>query len=138
MFTVTHANNTPVVYCRPHASQRFWNEPFRALSTTAVSTMRTRVKETEEAYLFDAELPGFSPEEIDLSVQDGVLTIAAEHKEGDEDGPLFSARSVCRSFTLDGICEEDISAQYKNGVLRVTLPKTKAPEVIPARRIEIQ
>jgi len=100
------------------------------------SPMRTGVKEVEGAYLFDAELPGFTPEEIELTIQDGLLTIAAEKKEGSEDEPAFATRSIRRSFTLEDIDEEHISAQHKNGVLRVTLPKARA-EAAALRKIAI-
>lgn len=102
------------------------------------SPMRTSMRETEDAYQFDAELPGFDLGEIDLTVKDGVMTIAAEHKEGEENADSFASRSVRRSFTVEGVDEENIAAEYKNGVLRVTLPKAKAPEAPEARRIEIR
>lgn len=109
---------------------------FRPFVEAMNAPMRTNVRETEDAYLFEAELPGFAPEEIDLSVQDGLLTIAAEHKE-EEEGKGLSSRSVRRSFTIDGIDEDSIAAQYKNGVLSVTLPKQKAPDAPQPRKIAI-
>jgi len=137
MLTLTRMNTTPAPRRRVYSPWGFpTDEFFRPFMEAMNSPMRTGVKETESAYLFDAELPGFTPEEIELTIQDGVLTIAAERKEGNEDEPAFSARSVRRSFTLDDIDEERISAQYKNGVLRVTLPKAQAVEAA-ARKIAI-
>ncbi len=136
MFTLTRVNNTPArrgAYW-PFASEEF----FRPFAEMMNSPMRTGVRETDTAYVFDAELPGFEPGEIDLSVHEGVLTISAEHKEGGEDQPAFAARSMQRSFTIDNVDEENIAAQYKNGVLRVTLPKSKAPEAPAPRKIEVQ
>lgn len=111
---------------------------FRPFMEMVNSPMRTNLKETEDAYLFDAELPGYEPGEIDLSVKEGVLTISAEHKEGEEGEGSFASRSVRRSFTIDGVDESAIGAEYKNGVLRVTLPKEQKPEEPEARRIEIK
>jgi len=138
MFTLARINNQPMVRRRAYAYWPFADDFFRPFAEMMNSPMRTGVKETEEAYIFDAELPGFTSEEIELSVQDGVMTIAAEHREGNEDAPAFETRSVRRSFTLDEIDEERISAEYKNGVLRVTLPKLKAPEAPAPRRIEVK
>ncbi|MDR0928350.1 MAG: Hsp20/alpha crystallin family protein [Oscillospiraceae bacterium] len=136
MYTLTRYNN-PLP--RRNAYWPFTEVFFRPFAEMMNSPMRTSVKETEDAYLFDAELPGFEPQEIDLTVQDGVLTIAAEHKEGDDKQgeTAYVARSVRRSFTVEGIDEAHIEAQYKNGILRVTLPKFK--EAAPApRKIDIQ
>lgn len=116
----------------------FGDEFFRPFAEMVNSPMRTDVKETETAYVFSAELPGFDPSEIDLTVQDGIMTISAEHKEGKEDAPSFISRSIRRSFTLDGIDESSIEAQYKNGILQVTLPKEKEEELPPARKIEVK
>lgn len=138
MYTLSRITRSPLSRRQPsywQATEDF----FRPFMEMVNSPMRTQVKETEEAYLFDAELPGYDMSEIDLSVQDGVLTIAAEHKEGEEgEGKSFANRSVRRSFTLDGIDEAAIAAEYRNGILRVTLPKVKAPEAPEPRKIDIQ
>lgn len=99
--------------------------------------MRTGIRETENAYLFDAELPGFEPEEINVSVQEGTLTINAEQATNSEDRSAYSARSVHRSFSLEGVNEAEITAAYKNGVLHVTLPKEKTKEARESRKIDI-
>ncbi len=139
MLTISRYNHPiPTVHRSAFAAWPFTDEMFRPFAEMVASPMRIRVKETDEAYLFEAELPGYESSEINLSVQDSVLTITAEHKESEESAENFAARSIRRSFTLDGIDEESISAQYKNGVLRVTLPKEKAPEAPTPRRIEVQ
>jgi|GEM_PF-1605472 len=113
----------------------FGDDFFRPLAN--MPAIRAGVRETEAAYLFDAELPGFEPEEINVSVLDGVLTVAAEQTKNSEDKNAYTARSMRRSFTLEGVNEDAIAAEYKNGVLHVTLPKEKTPEAKAARRIEI-
>ena len=137
MLTLMRANTTPAARHRAYAWP-FGEEFFRPLAEMVNFPMRTGVKETEEAFFFDAELPGYEPAEIDLSVQDGMMTIAAEHKEGNEDAPAFAAHSVRRSFSLGDVDEAAVSAQYKNGILRVTLPKCKAPDAPAARKIQVQ
>lgn len=96
---------------------------------------RSGVREVENGYLFEAELPGFEPSEIDLSVKDGAMTITAKHTEGDEHA-YGSHYTLERTFSLDGVDEEQISAEYRNGVLRVHLPRAKAEETAP-RKIEL-
>ena len=103
----------------------------------SVTPMHAGVRETETSYLFDAELPGFEPEEINILVEDGVLTITAEQNKSSEDKNMYTARSVRRSFTIDGINEDGIAAEYKNGVLHLTQPKENVPETKQPRKIEI-
>ena len=103
----------------------------------------TDIKDEGDHYLLEAELPGFQKEDIDLDVKDGVLTISASHQESNEtkrDNYLCRERrsgSFSRSFNLDGIQEDGITASYNNGVLELNLPKRQ--EVLPqSRKIAIQ
>lgn len=103
----------------------------------------TDIRDEGDHYLLEAELPGFQKEDIDLDVKDGFLTISASHQESSEtkqDNYLCRERrsgSFSRSFNLDGIQEDGITASYNNGVLELTLPKRQ--EVLPqSRKIAIQ
>lgn len=103
----------------------------------------TDIRDEGDHYLLEAELPGFRKEDIDLDVKDGFLTISASHQESNETKQgnyLCRERrsgSFSRSFNLDGIQEEGITASYNNGVLELTLPKRQ--EVLPqSRKIAIQ
>ena len=103
----------------------------------------TDIKDEGDHYLLEAELPGFQKEDIDLDVKDGVLTISAKHQEDNEHN---SGHYVCkerrygsfaRSFNLEGIQEENITAAYNNGVLELNLPKKQ--EILPqSHKIAIQ
>ncbi len=106
---------------------------------------KTDIRETEHAYVLEAELPGFSKEDIHAEVRNGCLTIHAEHRsendEKDENNKYIrrerSYGSFTRSFDLDGIKSDEITASYKNGVLSLTLPKAEAkPE--EGKQLEIQ
>jgi HSP20 family protein len=100
------------------------------------------VAETDIAYLVKAELPGIRKEDLDVTVDDGVLTIKAEHndnQEQTENGQLIrqerSYGKFVRSLRLGAnVNEETITAKYRDGVLHVTLPKAK--EVQP-RKVEV-
>ena len=106
---------------------------------------KTDIRETENAYILDAELPGFSKEDIHAEVRNGYLTIHAEHKseneEKDEKNNYIrrerSYGSFSRSFDLEGIKSDEITASYKDGVLSLTLPKEETNQT-EGRRLEIQ
>ena len=106
---------------------------------------KTDIRETETAYILDAELPGFSKEDIHAEVRNGYLTIHAEHKseneEKDEKNNYIrrerSYGSFSRSFDLEGIKSDEITASYKDGVLSLTLPKEETKQT-EGRRLEIQ
>ena len=91
------------------------------------------VRETDEAFVIAAELPGLEQKDIDITVANDVLTLKGEkqsEREETSDKVHFSERSYgsfARSLALPaGIDEDRISARFADGVLTVTLPK--APE----------
>lgn len=118
---------------------------FRSFFGTDVSTnaMRVDVKDEGDHYLLEADMPGIKKEDVSIEVNDGVLTISAQAKQSREEKKenyVFSERrsgSFSRSFTLNGIDEEKISAACEDGVLKLTLPKL-GEEVKTGRRIEVQ
>ncbi|HIS00207.1 MAG TPA: Hsp20/alpha crystallin family protein [Candidatus Excrementavichristensenella intestinipullorum] len=118
---------------------------FRSFFGTDVSTnaMRVDVKDEGDHYLLEADMPGIKKEDVSIEVNDGVLTISAQTKQSREEKKenyVFSERrsgSFSRSFTLNGIDEEKISAACEDGVLKLTLPKL-GEEVKTGRRIEVQ
>lgn len=102
------------------------------------SLMQTDIREDENSYVLSIDLPGFAKENISLSADDGRLTVTAERKQESEEGEGRFVRrervsgKFSRSFSLDGIDENAITAGFENGVLSVTLPKAKelAPKKI--------
>lgn len=100
---------------------------------------RTDIQDLGSYYLLEADLPGFDKGDIDLHLQDGVLTITAKHQdtsEKKEEGKYLCRErrygSYQRSFDVTGIQEDAITAAYDNGVLKLTLPKQG--EVVPQSR----
>ena len=88
--------------------------------------------ETKNEFVIKAEVPGMTPKDIDISLAEGVLTIRGEkkqEKEEKEENYHFVERSYgsfSRSIRLPGeVQSEKIKAAYKDGILRVTLPKTE-------------
>lgn len=115
-----------------------YQRPFGMLNdffceTPFAPAMKADVKETENAYIVEAELPGVKKENIELVCEEGVLAItakAAEEKAEEKENYVRKERyssEMTRRFELEGIDEENISAKMEDGVLYVTLPK-KAPE----------
>ena len=100
------------------------------------------IYENKDHIVLEAELPGMNREDFDLSVENNVITLRGERhfeKKDDTDNYHRVERaygSFTRSFTLpQTVTAEGANAEYRNGVLRVTLPKR---EETKARRIEIK
>ena len=113
----------------------------------ASGLMKTDVIEKDNSYQLEAELPGFNKEDISIDLKNEVLTISASHNdnkdEKDENGKYIRrerrSSSYQRSFRTPGLKPEDIIAQYKNGVLTVSIPKKEAiPEKEEAVKIEVK
>lgn len=109
--------------------------------------MTTDVKESDTGYQLDMNLPGFAKEDIKAELKDGYLTIKAEsntnNDEKDENGNYIRRErytgSCSRSFYVgDQITQEDINAQFKDGVLSLNIPKKEAiPEKEETKYITI-
>ena len=100
------------------------------------------IYENKDQIVLEAELPGMNREDFDLTVENSVITLRGERRfEKKEDTDNYhrverAYGSFTRSFTLPNtVSGEGASADYRNGVLRVTLPKR---EETKARRIEIK
>lgn len=109
------------------------------------NTPSINVIETESAYKVEVAAPGLDKADFEISVDKGNLSIAAKKEKSDEvkDGKYtrreFNYTSFSRSFALpETVKADDIAATYANGVLTLTLPKTKATKVETARVIEIK
>ena len=105
--------------------------------------MKVDVQDEGDHYLLEADAPGFTKENVRVSVENGILTIAAETKQEDnkeEKGKyIYRERRygrTSRSFNLEGIDENGISAAFEDGVLKLNLPK-KVEEAPAAREITI-
>ena len=121
-----------------------FEKKFFGNTNASLPAFRTDIQDKGDHYLLEADLPGFNKGDIDLHLQDGVLTITAKHQETSEkkeEGKYLCRERRCgsyqRSFDVSGIQEENITAAYDNGVLKLTLPKQG--EVIPqSRKIAIE
>ena len=104
----------------------------------AKNMMKTDVRETDNSYEVDIDLPGFKKDEISVELKDGYLTINAakglDKDQKDKDGSYIRreryAGSMTRSFFVgNGITKEEIHAKYENGILMLSVPKKAAKAV---------
>jgi HSP20 family protein len=112
---------------------RLFNEPFeRSSDESSIATWAPAVDifETEHELVVKADLPDIKPEELDIRVANNILTIRGERKfekQVNENNYLRVERSYgsfSRSFSLaNTVNSEAIKAEYKNGVLTLTIPK---------------
>ena len=104
----------------------------------AKNLMKTDVRETDDTYELDVDLPGFKKDEVQLDLKDGYLTISAakgldkdqEDKKGKYIRQERYAGACSRSFFVgEGIEPRDVSAKFEDGILRVSLPKQVKKEL---------
>ena len=109
--------------------------------------MKTDVKELEDSYEVDIDLPGFKKDEIHLELNNGYLTISTEktlEKDNeDKKGKMLRQERYSgvmqRSFFVgEHLTEEDIKASYDSGVLHVIIPKKDAPKAPEKKTILIE
>ena len=126
----------------------FSNEVDRKLyGKNAARVMRTDLKEHEDGYELNMDLPGFKKDQIQLQLENGYLTVtAAKGLESDETtkkGKIVHQErytgSMSRSFYVgENIREEDVKAKFENGVLTLDFPKPEAPRLPERKYIQIE
>jgi HSP20 family protein len=93
---------------------------------------RIELSETDKAVTVAAELPGLTEKDVQVEIANGVLSIRGEKKaERSDDLKFVSERyygSFERQIPLDDVVEDKAQAEFKNGVLTVTLPKSEQPK----------
>lgn len=90
--------------------------------------------EEEDEFVLSVEMPGFDPEEISVSWDEGVLNVAAEH----EDAERGQRKTYHRRFRFPkSVDDEEITAEYNNGILEVRVP-VRTGATVAGREIEIQ
>ncbi len=110
--------------------------------------MNTDVKEYDDRYELEIDLPGYKKEDVQATLKDGYMTITAQHEENhdekDDDGRYIRRERYSghcsRSFYVGEIVtEEDIQAKFVDGILKIDIPKKEAkPEIEERKTISIQ
>ena len=117
---------------------------FRGSFGELTNLPKANLVEKEDHYELSLELPGFKKEEIDVVVDNGVISIVANHEETNDeekDGKKVLVErkqsSMSRSFSFPGIKKDDIKAKLTDGVLEVTTQKTEE-EKKELEKVEIE
>ena len=98
--------------------------------------MKTDIKETEDSYILDIDLPGYKKEDIQVELNEGYLSIHAKtsNEVKDEKKGKYVRRErfmgeCSRSFYVgDDVKEDEIKASFKNGILNLEVPKVNPEE----------
>ena len=140
----------PALFNEKLFNDMFFNDPFRfvpafehhdpVFGKHAKNLMKTDVRETENAYELDIDLPGFTKDEVKIELDNGCLTVSAtknvDKNEEDKKGQ-YIRRERCtgecsRSFYIgENVGPKDVTAKFENGILQLAFPKAqpeKAPE----------
>ena len=121
------------------AFRPMWDMDRALYGKHARAVMKTDVRETDNGYEVDIDLPGFKKDEVKLDLKDGYLTISAakglDRDEKDKQGRYIRqeryAGQCSRSFYVgDSIQPTDVHAKFEDGILKLTLPKA-AQEKLP-------
>lgn len=122
-----------------------FRDPFFTNSNNT-KLMKTDIQEKDNNYILDMDLPGYEKEDIKAQLKDGYLTITAQkntsNDDKDEEGNYIRRERYCgkcsRSFYVgDSIKEEDIKANFNNGILELTFPKEVEQKVEEMKYITI-
>jgi HSP20 family protein len=118
----------------------FFDDAFKMIDTN----FKTDIKEKDDEYVIEAELPGLDRDDINLQISDDkqlIISATNEH-EYEEEGEKYIKRErksgkYQRSFYIENIEEDEIEANYENGILEVVLPKKEKTKP-SSRTIDIQ
>ena len=128
--------------------KEFRNMEKKLYGHRAKKVMNTDVKETEDGYELEMDLPGFKKEEVSVELNDGYITIRAA-KGLDEDEKEKKTGKYIRRERYSGACErsfyvgegvtqQDIKASFKHGILRLDIPKKEVKKVEQNNFISIE
>ncbi len=128
--------------------KEFRNVEKKLYGHRAKNVMNTDVKETEDGYELEMDLPGFKKEEVSVELNDGYITIRAA-KGLDEDEKEKKTGKYIRRERYSGICErsfyvgeaitqQDIKASFKHGILKLDIPKKEARKIEQNNFISIE
>ena len=106
--------------------------------------MKTDIRETDGSYELEMDLPGFTKDEVKVSLENGYLTVqAAKGLEQDEQEKKTGryirreryAGACERSFYVgEDVTQEEIKGEFKHGILRLSIPKKEAKPAVPEKK----
>ena len=127
--------------------KHFFGERNPLYGKHAKNIMKTDVKETDNSYELDIDLPGFKKEDINVQLDNGYLTIVASkslEKEDEHEKSHYIRQerysgSMSRSFYVgNDVKQEEIHAKYEDGILKLAVPKKAAKAIESNKYIQIE
>ena len=113
----------------------------------AQNMMKTDVRETDNSYEMDIDLPGFKKDEIKVELDNGYLSISAakglDKDEEKKDGKYIRreryAGAMSRTFYVgDNLTQQDIQAKFEDGILKISVPKKDVQQIEQNKYIAIE
>ena len=113
----------------------------------ALNMMKTDVRETDNSYELDIDLPGFKKDEIKVELDNGYLSISAakglDKNEENKDGKYIRreryAGAMNRTFYVgDNLTQQDIQAKFEDGILKISVPKKDVQQIEQNKYIAIE
>ena len=122
-----------------------WDEMFRDPFFTGEresKLMKTDIEEKKDKYIVDIDLPGYEKEDIKIEIDNGYLIVNAKtshHKDEKEEGKYVRKErfvgECSRSFYVgEDVKQEDIKASFRNGTLKIEIPKKDEPKELPEKK----
>ncbi len=115
-----------------------FEDPFFSKSS---KLMKTDIKENENDYTIEVDLPGYSKDDIQITVDDGYLTVSANTSKEDADTSSKYVKreryygECSRSFYVGNDVEtEDVRASFRNGILKLEVPKKEDVKQLPEKK----
>ena len=119
-----------------------FNDPF--FSEKENKIMKTDVKEKDGSYILEIDIPGYDKEDIQIALQDGYVTVTATKNEEKEDKHAkylkrerFSGMCSRSYYVGENVNEEDIKANFRNGILTIEFPKEPEKKIEEKKYIPI-
>ena len=116
----------------------FWGKRNPLYGKHAQNMMKTDIREKDDAYELDVDLPGFKKDEIKIQLKDGYLTLSAakglDKDEQDKKGNYirrerYAGAMQRSSYVGDAVTQDEIKAKYEDGILKVSIPKKDLKKV---------
>lgn len=125
------------------AGRELWDDFFNHdFYPQTIRQMKTDIKETETEYLLDIEMPGYNKDNVQITVNDGYLTVTGTKEENRESGEKnyvtrerYSGK-VSRSWYIGDVNLEDVKASFADGILKISIPKEDRKKEISYIKID--
>ncbi|MDX9811551.1 MAG: Hsp20/alpha crystallin family protein [Bacteroidales bacterium] len=122
----------------------FDDDFFPVVNTRSASLPAVNIREDDKRFILDLAVPGIDKKDLKIDINEDILTVSSESKHESEENregykrKEFSYSSFCRSFQIpDNVNSDKIEANYKDGILTVTLPKVEEDRNKISRQISI-